>query len=194
MKTDHFIYRYFKPGTNPLKSISDLADDEIVFFMKEHFPNHKWFHANPEKRIKNRRKIENWLYEQFIVSGGEPKTKYPCYFTLGECPFLKERYGFDKPPAELKIPLNLFSNKNISFTYPDSFFSESLNQNKDHKLYNEELNGKVFTLDEVLNLLAQNKIPKNAEMETNFDYKYDFYIEAQVWDYGVLDDYNKIKI
>ena len=45
--------------------------------------------------------------------------------------------------SELKIPLKLFSTKNISFTYPDSFFSEWLAQNKEHELYNSELNGKL---------------------------------------------------
>ena len=187
MKTDLFIYRYFKPGIDPLKTISDLPDDEIVAFMKKNFPDHKWFHADPKKRISTRRRVEKWLHEKFTASGGEPKTKHPCYFTLGECSFLKERYGFDKPHAELKIPLTSFSSGNISFTYPDSFFSEHLHENKDHPLYNEELNGKVFTLDEVLNLLAQNKIPRNTEMDTSFGYKYPFYIEAQVWDYGILD-------
>ncbi|MBT4551444.1 hypothetical protein HOC37_00500, partial [bacterium] len=62
-----------------------------------------------------------------------------------------------------------------------------LHENKDHPLYNEELNGRVFTLDEVLSLLAQNKIPRNTEMDTSFGYKYPFYIEVQVWDYGILD-------
>jgi hypothetical protein len=185
MKADHFIYRYLKLGTKPFKSISDLCDDEIILFMKKNFPNHSWFHANPEKRIKNRREIEKWLFDKFVLSGGDPKTNHPCYFTLGKSAFLRESGSFD---AEIEIPLGLFSSRNISFTYPDSFFSEWLNRNKDHKLYNNQLNGKIFTIDEVLNLLTQNKIPQNVQMDTSYGYKFEFYIEAQVWDYDILNN------
>jgi hypothetical protein len=186
MKADHFLYRYFKVGTNPFKSISNLCDDEIIFFMKENFPNHEWFHANPEKRIERRRKIEKWLFDEFILSGGEPKTNHPCYFTLGRSAFLRESGSFD---AEIEIPLDLFSSKNISFTYPDSFFFEWLSRNRDHALYDNELNGKIFTMDEVLDLLTQNKIPEGAQIDTSYGYKFDFYIEAQVWDYDILNNY-----
>ena len=58
--------------------------------------------------------------------------------------------------------------------------------------YNNELNGKVFTLDEILSLLNQNKIPKKIQMDTQY-YKYDFYIEAQVWETDQLYDYCKVK-
>jgi hypothetical protein len=186
MKADDFIYRYFKLGMNPFKSISDLCDDEIIVLMTENFPNHEWFHADPEERIKRRRKIEKWLFDEFVLSGGDPKTNSPCYFTLGKSAFLRDAGSFD---AEIEIPLRLFSSKNISFTYPDSFFSVWLSRNKDHKLYNNELNGKIFKIDEVLNLLTQNKIPQNAQMDTSYGYKFDFYIEAQVWDYDILDNY-----
>ncbi|MCP4130816.1 MAG: hypothetical protein GY754_07525 [bacterium] len=158
--------------------------------MEEHFPNHRWFHANPEERIRNRKINEKWLYEKFLFAGGEPKTNYPCYFTLGKSLFLKNFESFDGKSAEVKIPLDLFSSKNISFTYPDSFFSKWLSENKDHELYNSELNGKIFMLDEILNLLSQNKIPKNVYMDTP-NYKYHFYIESQVWDYDILEQYKK---
>jgi hypothetical protein len=106
MKADHFIYRYFKLGTSPFKSILDLCDDEIILFMRENFPNHEWFHANPEKRIKSRKEIEKWLFDKFVLSGGDPKTNHPCYFTLGKSAFLRESGSFD---AEIEIPLGLFS-------------------------------------------------------------------------------------
>jgi hypothetical protein len=89
MNREHYLYRYFKSGTNPFKSISDLCDDEIILFMRQNFPGHEWFHAHPEKRIANRRQIERWLFDKFIVAGGEPKTNHPCYFTLGKSAFLK---------------------------------------------------------------------------------------------------------
>ncbi len=180
-----FIHRYFKNGINPFKNTSELSDDEIVIFMEKHFPNHRWFHASPRERIRNRRKVERWLYEKFVTSGGAPKTEHPCYFTLGGSSFLKDFESFDGEGVELKYPLSIFSSKNISFTYPDSFFSEWLDKNKDHPLYNEELNGKLFTVGEILNLLNRGAIPENDFMDTP-NYKYHFYIEAQVWNYDIL--------
>lgn len=185
MTADHFIYRYFKLGTHPFKSISDLGDDEIVLFMSENFPDHSWFHADPKERIKRRRRIEKWLFDEFVLSGGDPKTNNPCYFTLGKSPFLR-KFGFYD--AEIALPLRLFSSKNISFTYPDSFFSEWLSRNKDHKLYNHEMNGKLFTMDRILDLASQNEIPQNVRIEDSF-YPFEFYIEAQVWDYDILNSY-----
>ena len=156
-----YLYRYYKEGLNPFRSTSDLNDNEIIYFMEKHFPTHSWFHANPKKRIDSRRKIESWLHHQFPLSSGKPQTKHPCYFTLGESSFLKEFGCYEGNPREVKIPLRAFSSRNISFTYPDSFFSEWLSCNKDHALHNNELNGKVFSLEEMLVLLKNKVIPNN---------------------------------
>jgi hypothetical protein len=176
---------------DPFKSTSEMQDIEILDFMKKHFPNHSWFHSNPEQRIRNRRKVEKWLYAEFIESGGDPKTRYPCYFTLGPSSFLKNFESFAGQSIEIKIPLSEFSSKNISFTYPDSFFSDWLKQNNNHPLYDEQLNGKVITLDEILKIVRQGKIPIDQSMWTS-KYEYPFYIEAQVWDYHLLAFKNKV--
>jgi len=181
-----YLYRYYKEGLNPFRSTSNLNDSEIIHFMKKHFPAHSWFHGNPKERIDRRRKIESWLHHQFLSSGGKPQTQHPCYFTLGESPFLKEFGYYEGNPSEVKIPLSAFSSRHISFTYPDSFFSEWLSRNKDHALYNNELNGKVFSLEEMLVLLKNKVIPNNVYMDTPFC-RFHFYVEAQVWDYNLLD-------
>ncbi len=191
LEMDLYLYRYYKNGMNPFKSTSELADDEIPFFMKRHFPSHRWFHANPEQRIKNRRKVEKWLHQEFVKSGGLPETEYPCYFTLGASSFLKNFESFDGESIELKIPLGEFNSKSISFTYPDSFFSEWLNCNQDHPLFNKKLNGRVFILDELFDLLSQDAFPIDQSIDTP-NYEYQFYLEAQVWNYGEL--LNKYKI
>ena len=49
--------------------------------------------------------------------------------------------------------------------------------------------GKMFTIDQVLDLLAQNKIPQNISMDTAYGYRFEFYIEAQVWNYDILNNY-----
>jgi hypothetical protein len=154
--------------------------------MRQNFPGHEWFHTYPEKRIANRREIETWLFDKFVLAGGEPKTNHPCYLTLGKSAFLRERGSYD---AEIEIPLGLFSPQNISFTYPDSFFSVWLSRNKDHELYNQELNGRIFTIEEVLNLVTENTIPQNVQMDTAYGYQFEFYIEAQVWDWDILSNY-----
>jgi hypothetical protein len=99
-------------------------------------------------------------------------------------PDLDQRNG---APARLNNPSitrDLLDNN--SFTYPDSFFFVWLSRNKDHELYNQELNGRIFTIEEVLNLVTENKIPQNVQMDTAYGYKFEFYIEAQVWDWDIL--------
>lgn len=123
MNAELFIYRYFKLGTSPFRNLSELGNDEIVHFMRANFPGHEFFHSNPEKVIKKRRAIEKWLWDEFVLSGGEPHTHHPCYFTLGKSDFLKKSGSYD---TEIEIPLSLFSSKNISFTFPDSFFPNGL--------------------------------------------------------------------
>ena len=83
-----YLYRYYKEGLNPFRSTSNLNDNEIIHFMEKHFPAHTWFHADPKKRIDTRRKIERWLHHKFLLLGGKPQTKHPCYFTLDESLFL----------------------------------------------------------------------------------------------------------
>ena len=176
---------------NPFKSISELPDSEIPAFMKHYFPNHRWFHADPEQRITNRRKVEKWLYKEFVKLGGKPETTYPCYFTLGASPFLNKFESFEGKTLEIKIPLKIFSPKEISFTYPDSFFSAWLNENKNHPLFNKELSGRVFTIEKLNELTRQGAIPTDQSIDTKY-YKYQFYIEAQVWNYGKLFSNNKV--
>ena len=189
MVQELFLHRYYKEGLNPFRSMSGLTDDEIVRFMTAHFPDHSWFHADPQERIERRRKIESWLHHEFVSLGGRPQTAHPYYFTVNESPFLKEYGYYEGTPREIKIPLGVFSSKNVSFTYPDSFFSDWLRRNQSHPLYNHELNGKVFSLDELLVLLEEKAIPENVSMKTPSG-EFQFYIEAQVWDYELLDSLN----
>jgi hypothetical protein len=169
--------------------MSDLSDDEIVCFMKAHFTDHSWFHADPKERIERRRKIESWLHHECVLLGGRPQTEHPCYFTLNESPFLKEYGYYEGTPREIKIPLSVFSSTNVSFTYPDSFFSEWLDRHQSDPLYHRELNGKVFSLGEMLQLLRNVAIPENVYMNTPSG-GFQFYIEAQVWDYKLLDSFS----
>lgn len=192
MNFEHSLFRYYKSGMEPFNSVSTLSDAEIITFMQENFPKHRWFHSNPSKKVKRRREVEQWLYEGFVAIGGEPVTRYPCYFTLGQSTFLKAFESFEGSSAEIEVPLRLFSTKNISFTYPDSFFSYWLMQHKGHELYNEKLHGRVFSLDEIKNLLAQGEFKENISM-TTATHDYPFYIEAQVWNYEILHSFHPVR-
>ena len=184
-----YLHRYYKDGLQPFRSTSELSDHEILRFMETHFPEHTWFHADPLARIARRRKIESWMYREFVSLGGKPETEHPCYFTLNESPFLKEFAYYEGTPREIRIPLSAFSSTNVSFTYPDSFFSEWLDRHQSDPLYLRELNGKVLSLDEMLQLLRNKAIPENVYMNTPSG-GFQFYIEAQVWDYKLLDSFS----
>lgn len=186
MNQPFYLHRYYKPGLDPFRSTSELDDDEIADFMTQHFPEHSWFHEDPENRIARRRRIESWLHSEFCAKGGAPRTEHPCYFTLNDSPFLKANRYYPEVPCEVKLPLSAFSATKVSFTYPDSFFSDWLYRHPDHALYQPTLNGKVFTLTAMLELLELGAIPENTGMDTPSG-PFEFYIEAQVWDYDLLE-------
>lgn len=117
-----------------------------------------------------------------------PTRRFQSTFSLRfeELRDLGESDYYEGTPREIKIPVNVFSSQNVSFTYPDSFFSDWLRRNQSHPLYNRELNGKGFSLDQLLVLLEKKAIPENVYMNTQSG-EFHFYIEAQVWDYDLLD-------
>jgi hypothetical protein len=78
--------------------------------------------------------------------------------------------------AYIKIHIDEFNTKTISFTYGDAFpvFSES-----SHKMDDKEYRRKLYTYDEILNLIDKYGLPQ--EWNNNGIHGPERYIEAQVW-------------
>jgi hypothetical protein len=87
--------------------------------------------------------------------------------------------------VEIEVPLCLFSECDVSFTYPDSMVSFIENEEKNAESYLPEYHGKVFTLCEIRSIVEANGLPGEGwGMKLSSDLPN--YIEAQVWNHDLL--------
>lgn len=174
------LFYYYKKPLEPFRSLMALSAPEISAFMRAHLPDEAIFHKNPEGHITRRRETEAWLRETFCERGGRPAVDHPIYTTLGRSSYIESRGLYTEC---VQVPLVLFSEETISFTYPDSYVSRWLAETRGEH-FNPEIHGRIFTLADLPRLLAEEAFPNDAWKSS--ERKYDFFIEAQIWDVGPL--------
>lgn len=171
-KEESYLYHYYERNNGPLKNLSELDIYDAEKILKNLKKENNTFAARrPANYLTIRRELEQKIRELFINKGGEPKKGFPHYFILGECPWVKEWF---KDGMEVKIPINKFNPKSISFTYGDSFPAMRYQDGKPYR-------GQVYTFEEISKIINLYGLPQ----EWNKDGKYgpERYIEVQVWDY-----------
>jgi len=168
--------------------MSEYSDNKMLEVMNKHFSEDTRFYKNPSDNISRRRNTERWLYEEFKIKGGKPKNKYPRYFVLGNSSYLEEYSGFDGNFTTIEIPLKEINELEISFTYPDSVVSRWLAEEKNDDYYNSDYHGQLFMLEEIQRLVKKYYITGEEWRDTP-NRKYDFFIEAQVWNLKPLMKY-----
>lgn len=82
--------------------------------------------------------------------------------------------------AEIQVPLSIFEEGDISFTYPDSMISCWLGTDKPPEYYQPDYHGQVFTLSQIRAIVTMKGLPEEG-WETNLPSSLAHYIEAQVW-------------
>jgi len=188
---DYLTY-YYKRGTEPFLSLSALPDEEAVEIMKalcDDTPYGRRF-KDPIGYMQSRRETERWVREEFIAKGGRPQEPYPIPMVLGSSKWMVRVAPVKELHAEIRIPLAVFTEYDVSFTYPDSMVSLWLGREKPVEYYQPEYHGKVFTVSEILSIVAARGLPEE-EWETNLPSDLPPYIEAQVWNHGPLMEYKK---
>ena len=93
--------------------------------------------------------------------------------------------------VEIQVPLSLFSENVVSFTYPDSMVSFLLNMERNPEYYLPEYHGQVFTLAEMYGIVERNGLP-GYKWGTELPKEMANYIEAQVWDHEPLLAYKQM--
>lgn len=181
---NHLIH-VFKKGTTPFQSLSALSDDDATKIMQNLYIEGAIFwerFENPAQYLKTRRQIEYQLREEFIAKGGKPRESYPIYMIYGRSKWLIEAPDAKtlSTTIEIQVPLSLFHKQDLSFTYPDSMVSFLLLNQKDSPYYLPDFHGKVFTLDEIQDLVQSKGLP-GEKWGTNLPKYFANYIEAQVW-------------
>ncbi len=177
-----FITHYYLKGTQPFRSLSALDENEAIEIMRSLF-DETVFGArfrDPGEYLRNRRRSERWVRDEFILKGGKPALDYPIYFVLGKSNWLKSRSPYRTLHSEIQIKLSDLAPNDISFTYPDSMISFWLGNEKPDDLFLPALHGQVFTRSEILAIVEQKGDPEKS-WNTNLPATLAPYIEAQVW-------------
>ena len=167
-----FLYHYFEKSKHPLLSLTALPIEEAVAIQNKLVSEQKVFAAQRnEKYLPRRHELEKLVRGMFIEKGGKPEKETPHYFVIGECPWLATWY---EQADYIKISINEFDMKTVSFTYGDTFPTFSPNVTNDM-----EYRRTVYTYDEILKIIEKYGMPQEKWDKPIFAQP--SYIEAQVW-------------
>lgn len=172
-----FLTHYHLPDRQPFLTLSDLDGEELNSVLAElrlKTQNGESKRMFADWYIDERKKTEFFLREQFLKKGGKVQRQFPIYFVLGRSETNKAMVPEMK---ELTLALENIPKEFISFTYPDSMATLALDNDP---VYKKPYNGKVFTYDELLEVVQQFGYPKD-EIAKCSKFGYPNYIEAQIW-------------
>ncbi|MBN2500347.1 MAG: GNAT family N-acetyltransferase [Anaerolineales bacterium] len=165
-----FLSHYYEAANGPFRNLSHVplteAEARLAAIRKR---GDVFASKRPTDYLSVRNELEDRVRTLFIEKGGQPQLSHPHYMILGACPWVKSWY---KQGAELHIPLAEFDPDTISFTYGDTFPAMRYQDSSPYR-------GRVYTLDEVPNLIRQFGLPQITNPEGARGP--DRYIEAQVW-------------
>jgi len=185
-----YLTHYYSSDTGPFQSLSALSDEEALKIMGklcDDTPFGERF-KQPLQYLENRKATERWVREAFIAKGGLPKADYPIPMALGSSKWLEAAAPEREKHREIRIPISVFAESDVSFTYPDSMISRWFGLEKPAEFYQVELHGKVFTLSEILRIVCRKGMPEE-DWKPQLPKNLAPYIEAQVWNHELVHSY-----
>lgn len=177
-----YLTHYYVKGTPPFRSLSTLPDDEALKLMTALYAETLFGERfkDPLHYLHQRRRTEQWVRAEFSGKGGQPQEPYPIYLVLGSSPWLAKAAPATPQHGELCIPLAIFQEGDVSFTYPDSMISHWFGNDQPAQYYQPAYHGQVFTRSEILAIVAARGLPEEG-WEPRLPDHLAPYIEAQVW-------------
>ena len=181
------LYHYFDKKIGPFVNLSDISTDEAMAVMlkiKETKPNtirgqNPDVHAYLERRQLNEGKLKT----EFERKGGIVKRNAPHYMVIEHSPWLNSEEWFENN-SFIKIPIEAFDTKTISFTYGDSFPVLSPYPSK---MDDKEYKNQVYTYDEILRIIDKYGLPQHYNHDGS--HGPERYIEAHVWSDETINKY-----
>ncbi len=168
-----YLYHYYDRTVGPFRSLTELPLKEaraVLEGIRREKPNSQSA-GRDELYVEHRLHCENILREAFAKKGGIIERGQPYYLVVEHSPWLSTWF---ENGAFIKIPVEAFDERTLSFTYGDSMpaFSPFI---KDGREYRRQL----YTYREILAIIEKYGLPQ----EWNGDGRYgpERYIEVQVW-------------
>jgi len=183
----NYLTHYYSLDNEPFQSLSALLEQDALRIMAEladDTPYGERF-QDPAGYLKKRKATEKWVREAFTAKGGIPVDHYPIPMVLGSSKWMEKAAPDPDKHSEIHIPLSVFTEKDVSFTYPDSMISHWFSLEKPPEYYIPGLHGVVFTMPEILELVEEKGLPEE-DWDTNLPPHLAPYIEAQVWNHKLL--------
>jgi hypothetical protein len=183
----NYLTHYYQRGTPPFRSLSTLPDDEalqLMTTMADDTPFGARF-KDPLGYLHERQRTERWVRAEFSAKGGQPVEPYPIYMVLGFSPWIERAVPNTFNPCQIRLPLAILQEGDVSFTYPDSMISLWFGNDKPTEYYQPAYHGKVFTRTEILAIVAERGLPEEG-WEPRLPDHLAPYIEAQVWNRAPL--------
>ncbi len=175
------LYHYFDGSIGPFVNLSDIPLEEakaVLRSIKESKPNSQSAARDPEY-VEHRRNCERMLRAAFAEKCGVIQRESPHYMVVEHSPWLSTWF---ENGAFVRIPIEEFDLRTVSFTYGDSMptFSNRINDNKEYRK-------RVYTYDEILTLIAKYGLPQ----DWNGDGRHgpERYIEAHIWSDETISKY-----
>ena len=176
-----YLYHYYDKMIGPFKNLSDLPVEEANQVLHKIATTKP--HVQCAKRqtdyMQSRLYYEDILRREFQKKGGIICRKVPHYMVVEHSPWLSTWY---ENPSFIKIPIEEFDLRTVSFTYGDSHptFSDRVNDGKEYRK-------KLYNYDEILEVIEKYGLPQ----DWNDDGKYgpERYIEAHIWSDDPIERY-----
>lgn len=177
------LYHYFDKTIGPFVNLSDIPIDNakaVLDRIRKEKPNVQSAQRDREY-MERRHYYEEILRSEFKKKGGIIKREVPHYMVVEHSPWLSTWF---QNSAFIKIPIEEFDLRTISFTYGDSHPTFSLwPREDDWKEYRRQL----YSYDEIIKMIEKYGLPQ----EWNNDGKYgpERYVEAHIWSDETIDKY-----
>lgn len=187
-----YLTHYYATGSVPLRSLTALPDAEAIHLMESFYEDNPVAERfkEPQEYLQNRKQVERWVRNEFIAKGGQPREDYPLYAVLGYANWIEQNLSALEI-ERIQIPLSIFSEQDISFTYPDSMVTHWLGMDKEADYYEPDYHGQVLTLSEIDLLMDKFRTIqlKGITVLAEGLGPYIDYVEAQIWNPEPLKEY-----
>lgn len=178
-----FLYHYYDQEIGPFVNLSDLSIDDanaILNTIRIKKPQTQSAQRDSEYMVR-RHLYEEMLRNEFVKKGGRLERPSPHYMVVEHCPWLCTWF---ENSAYIKIPVEEFDLKTVSFTYGDSHPTFSLwPREDDWKEYRRQL----YTYEQILEIIQKYGLPQdwNADGTSGLER----YVEAQIWSDETIGNY-----